>query len=224
MPSESPPLTYSGCPSPLSHLTLLLKSIKNKDWDTFDKLVTQINKKTFQAFSGAVAETSEFNGMSFLHLIVAKHPPLEVVVNVVKICPGLLEARDRLERTVLHVAAGVGASALIIAYLSAAYPEACKIQDGDGRTPLHYACDTQIDCGLLKNAACRRQPPPVEIVRALLRSSAAPASMEDDGGVSPLECAIVSEADIRVIKLLQRTARKYMRKIHAEEKRKRART
>ena len=96
-----------------------------------------------------------------------------------------------------------------------AYPEACKIQDNNGRTPLHFACD--VDYRLFEGELDRRGRPSFEVVHTLLSAPIAPASMEDDDDISPLEYAIFNNADIRVVKLLQKAARKYMRKLQAKE-------
>jgi len=56
------------------------------------------------------------------------------------------------------------------------------------------------------------------VVHALLSASIAPASIEDEDEMSPLEYAIFSDANIKVVKLLQKAAQKYMKKQHAKEK------
>lgn len=45
--------------------------------------------------------------------------------------------------------------------------------------------------------------------------------MEDDDEMSPLEYAIMSDADVRVVKLLQKAAQKFMKKMHSVESSKR---
>lgn len=210
--STAPPRLSANA---LSYLTLLLNIIESKDWSTFKEIALQ-HPKAFQALSNIISTASEFNGMSFLHAVVRNDPPLEVVADMIKICPDSPKARDCLNRTPLHVAAGVGNSVQVIKYLAMAYPEACKVQDEDGRTPLHFACD--IDCRLFEGEAERREPPSFEVVHALLSASIAPASMEDEDEMSPLEYAIFSDADVRVVKLLQKAAQKYMKKMHAQGK------
>mmetsp|Transcript_8158 Transcript_8158/g.20070 ORF Transcript_8158/g.20070 Transcript_8158/m.20070 type:complete len:233 (+) Transcript_8158:94-792(+) len=208
--SSSPPNLSANA---LSYLTLLLNIIDSKDWSTFKEIMLQ-NPKAFQALSNIISTTNDFNGMSFLHAVVRNSPPLEVVTDMIRICPDSPNARDCLNRTPLHVAAGVGANVQVIKCLAMAYPEACKIQDEDGRTPLHFACD--IDCRLFEGEPDRRDPPSLQVVHALLSASIAPASMEDEDEMSPLEYAIFSDAEIRVVKLLQKAAQKYMKKIHAK--------
>lgn len=211
IPTTPPNLSANA----LSYLTLLLNIIESRDWNTFNEIALQ-NPKAFQALSNIISSTSEFNGMSFLHAVVRNDPPIEVVSEMVRICPDSPKARDCLNRTPLHVAAGVGASVQVVKYLAVAYPEACKVQDEDGRTPLHFACD--IDCRLFEGENNKRKPPSFQVVHALLSASIAPASMEDEDEMSPLEYAIFSDADVRVVKLLQKAAQKYMKKIHCKDK------
>ena len=152
--------------------------------------------------------------MSFLHAVCRNHPPISTVSEMIKICPDSPKARDCLNRTPLHVAAGVGASVSVIKYLAMAYPDACKVSDVDGRTPLHFACD--VDCRLFEDENDKRDPPSFEVVHALLSASIAPASMEDEDEMSPIEYAIYSGADVRVVKLLQKAAQKHMKKMAAK--------
>ncbi|KAL9190289.1 hypothetical protein ACHAXT_007500 [Thalassiosira profunda] len=203
--SDSPNLSANA----LSYLTLLLNIIDSQDWKTFHSVALQ-NPKAFVAMSNLISTTEEFNGMSFLHAVVRNRPPLEVVSEIIRVTPDAPRARDCLNRTPLHVAAGVGASVQVIKYLAMCYPEACKVQDEDGRTPLHFACD--VDCRLFEGESERRDPPSFQVVHALLSASIAPASMEDEDEMSPIEYAIVSDADVRVVKLLQKAAQKYLKK------------
>lgn len=201
-------------PHALSYLTLLLNVIDSKDWHAFREVALQ-NPKAFRALSNMLSSTDEFNGMSFLHAVVRNNPPIHVVVEFIRVCPDSPMACDCLNRTPLHVAAGVGADVEVIKYLAMAYPEACRIQDEDGRTPLHFACD--VDCRLFAEDTKQRNPPTFELVYSLLSVSIVPASMEDEEETSPLEYAIMSNADLKVVKLLQKAAQKHMKNMHARE-------
>eukprot|EP00581_Thalassiosira_minuscula_P016863 CAMPEP_0183730598 /NCGR_PEP_ID=MMETSP0737-20130205/33273_1 /TAXON_ID=385413 /ORGANISM="Thalassiosira miniscula, Strain CCMP1093" /LENGTH=231 /DNA_ID=CAMNT_0025963141 /DNA_START=200 /DNA_END=895 /DNA_ORIENTATION=+ len=198
-----------------SYLSLLIKIIERQDWRTFDEVAIK-NPQAFKAISDIISTTDEFNGMSFLHAIARNNPPLKVVSNVVRICPNAPMARDCLNRTPLHIAAGICADVRVIKYLIRAYPEACKIQGEDGRTPLHFACD--VDSRLFEDQPQTRDPPSFEMIHALLSATIDPASMEDEDEMSPLEYAICSNADVRVVKLLQKAAQKYMKQTNAKDK------
>ncbi|KAL7548366.1 hypothetical protein ACHAWF_012633 [Thalassiosira exigua] len=214
MTSPEAPSDSSMSAHALSYLTLLLNIIDSQDWLTFQDIALK-NPKAFRALSQIISSTDQFNGMSFLHAIVKNKSPLEIVADVIKLCPETPRARDCLNRTPLHVAAGVGAEVPVVKFLALSYPEACKVQDVDGRTPLHFACD--VDCKLFEGEPVRQEPPSFELVHALLSASISPASMEDDDDMSPLEYAIISDADVRVVKLLQKAAQKCM-KMKAKQK------
>ena len=199
----------------VSYLNLLLSSIDARDWDLFTEVGIK-NPKAFRSIAKILATSSEFNGMTFLHAAMRHNPPVALVADICKICPDAPSRRDCLNRTPLHVAAGVGADVEVIQYLATVAPETCTTQDEDGRTPLHFLCD--IDCQLFEGEETRRDPPSYEVVRALLCASIDSAAMEDADEMSPLEYAIFSHADIRVVKLLQKAAQKTMKKEDASRK------
>jgi|EP01082_Thalassiosira_pseudonana_P015435 hypothetical protein len=196
----------------ISYLTLLLNVIDQKDWAAFQS-VALANPKTFKSLTHIIATTDEFNGMTFLHACVRHDPPVQIIAEMIRICPDAPSCCDCLNRTPLHVAAGAGASVDVIKCLARAYPQACKIQDEDGRTPLHFACDSECQLFEEDDMALPRGPPLYEVVHALLSASIAPASLEDEDGITPLEYAIVSDADVKVVRLLQKAAQKHMKKM-----------
>eukprot|EP00984_Skeletonema_dohrnii_P005970 scaffold2117_cov82-Skeletonema_dohrnii-CCMP3373.AAC.6 len=89
-------------------------------------------------FRGMTVSMHKLNGMTFLHAIVRDNPPLDIVGNIIKLCPEMAAARDGLGRTPLHIAAGSKVSPLLLKLIARAYPAACDAQDEDGRTPLHF--------------------------------------------------------------------------------------
>lgn len=66
------------------------------------------------------------------------------------------------------------------------------------------------------DAGKRREPPSYEAVHCLLSASIATVGLEDADGMSPLEYAICSDADAKVVKLLQKAAQKYLRDTQAK--------
>lgn len=196
----------------LRHVSRVFALLSNRDWDKF-KLLTYKNPLAFRALDNVLATSAEFSGVTFLHAAARYDPPIEIIDIIVKICPESPRARDCLNRTPLHVASGAGASVGIIKYLVHAYPDACTIQDEDGRTPLHFACDSE--CLLFEGDQDQKDPPSFEIVYALLSGSVTSASMEDEDEISPLEYAILSNADVKVVKILQQAAQSCMKKSHA---------
>lgn len=209
-PAESSPLSNpTSARDGLTYATTLLNMLEGREWETF-YLVALKNPVAFRALNDFIQSSEEYHGVTFLHAAVRYSPPLEVVDQMIKICPDSPRACDCLNRTPLHVAVGTGASIGVINYLVRCYPEACNIQDEDGRTPLHIECDSE--SVLFEGDEGGRGPPSLEVVNALLSGSIKAASMEDEDGTSPIEYAIISNANVRVVKLLQQAAQLYLRR------------
>jgi hypothetical protein len=76
-----------------------------------------------------------------------------------------------------------------------------------------------IDCQLFEgdDGKTNRLPPSYEVVHCLLSASLSVVSLEDADGMCPLEYAICSDADVKVVKLLQKAAQKHMRDSQAKK-------
>jgi ankyrin repeat protein len=152
--------------------------------------------------------------MTLLHAAVHFNPPLDIVTQMIRLCPHMTAAKDCLDRTPLHVAAGSKASASLLKLLAHTCPAACDVQDEEGKTPLHFACDSS--CVLFEEdhendkGNTSKQPPNHESVAALLSYSIHAATLEDDEEMSPLEHAIMSGASLETVKLLQSATSKGM--------------
>ena len=191
----------------LNAIAILLGCVEAQDWKTF-KTMTLSDYKIFQALCKAIARCEEFHGMTLLHAVVRCDPPLEVVAEMIEAFPQLPSGTDCLGRTPLHVAAGIGASPELIKLIAHSWPAACDVRDEDGKTPLHFACDTSTALfeGDLDNECSSRIAPEYESVRALLSESLLPATMEDFDEMNPLEYAILSDAEMKTVQLLQKAA------------------
>ena len=144
--------------------------------------------------------------MTLLHAIVKYDPPLDIVARMIEFCPDMPAAADCLRRTPLHVAAGSRASASLIKLLAHAHPAACDAQDVEGKTPLHFSCDSS--CVLFEDdfherGSTPRQSPNHEAVAVLLSYAVHAVAMEDDEDMTPLEYAIQSDASLETVKLLE---------------------
>ena len=193
-----------------------LKLLIRRDWDTLRSTVLS-DPALFRNICSAIAACSELNGMTILHAALRFNPPLDIVAQMIRICPYLTAATDCLKRTPLHVAAGCKASATLIKRIARSYPVACVVQDAEGKTPLHLACDSS--CVLFEDqndnvdendASTSNQESALnhKSIIALLSISLHATTLEDDEEMSPLEHAIMSNASLKTVKLLQAATRK----------------
>ena len=153
----------------MTSIAILLDLIDKQDWQTFQSAALS-SSAFFRALTAAIANCPEFNGMTLLHAVVRCNPPLDIVAKMIEICPDLPAAKDCLGRTPLHVAAGSAAKPRLIKLIAHAHPASCDAQDEDGKTPLHFACDSS--CVLFEDDDNTNQSMPREVchdsVRALL--------------------------------------------------------
>lgn len=101
---------------------------------------------------------------------------------------------------------GTGASNEAIKVLATAFPDACMIQDVDGRSPLHLLCNSS--CKLFEDdnkskSKKSKSKPSHESVVELLIASPESVMLEDNEGISAIEYALCSLCDLKTIKLLQ---------------------
>eukprot|EP00984_Skeletonema_dohrnii_P025981 scaffold15220_cov64-Skeletonema_dohrnii-CCMP3373.AAC.1 len=192
----------------MNYVAIVLDLIHCQEWAALEKVATE--HKLFKVISEHIQKCDEFNGMTLLHAVVKYNPPLHILDAMIHAHGDALMGQDCVGRTPLHVACGTGASAEIIRRLVKAYPQACDLQDEDGRLPLHIACD--IECVLFEGDLTERAPPTIDVVRALLSGSLRSVLVEDEDEMSPIEYAIVSDANINVVKLLQKASMTLRRK------------
>ncbi len=206
----------------LESISYLLVLIETQNWELFRSYALEPSPAHFRARTNAIAQIPEFNGMTLLHAAVKCDPPPELVLEMIEICPDLTVARDCLGRTPLHVAAGSAVAPRLIKILAHIYPDACDAQDADGKTPLHFACDSssvlfeddeEDDDDDGADEAAKPLPPCHDVICALLSESLAAATIEDVDEMSPLEHAIMSNASLKTVKLLQHAAAQHLQKM-----------
>lgn len=194
---------------------ILIQIIEQQDWMTF-RSVALSNPAYFIAITRAIASCPEYNGMTLLHAVVRCNPPSAIVAKMIEICPDLPAAKDCLGRTPLHVATGSTAAPKVIKLIAHAHPSSCNARDEDGKTPLHFACD--ITCELFERDIPIKQQEPRKVchdsVRALLSESLHASTIEDMDEMNSVEYAIMSDAELKTVKMLQWASSRSLESIH----------
>jgi len=196
----------------MNYLSFLLSLIEVRDWIKLEYIFLS-NPTIFRFISKSISDCEELNGMTLLHACLRYDPPLNILGKMIELYPQALAEKDCLGRTPLHVAAGSGASPLVLKLLTMNYPQACSVQDEDGKTPLHFACDAT--CELFEGddqvQASPRGPPSIDTVRVLLSGSLAAVTLEDFDEMNAVEYAIISDAPMEVVKLLQKASQRVLK-------------
>jgi len=206
----------------LNYISFILNLIEAQDWIKLESVALS-NPKTFKIISQSISDCQDFNGMTLLHACVRFNPPIKILDQMIRLYPQALKGEDCLGRTPLHVAAGSGVSPMVIKILTINYPQACTVQDEDGRTPLHFACDSS--CELFETDECSpRGPPDLDTIRVLLSGSLDAVTLEDEDEMNAVEYAIISDAPMKVVNLLQKATEKVMKMSATEKVMKKAKT
>ena len=201
-----------------SSTVVLFRLIEDGDWQQLNDIFLSNPKgaKTFQKMAASVASSTSFNGMTILHAIARYDPPPLIVKRIIQLCPQDTMSTDCLNRTPLHVAAGSGAHYTVINVLADAYPRACNVKDHDGRVPLHLACDTS--CSLFEDYRPAREARiSHKTIDALLRASPDAATAEDEDGMCAIEYALISDAKIETVRLIQKASQTVLRELAHEK-------
>jgi ankyrin repeat protein len=192
----------------MRYVTIVLDLVHCQEWTKLERVTSE--HKLFKVISEHIQKCDEFNGMTLLHAVIKYNPPLHILDAMIHAHDDAVKGQDCLGRTPLHVACGTGADVQLIRRLVKAFPQACDIPDEDGRLPLHFACD--VECVLFDGYQAPRAPPSIDVVKALLSGSMQSVLVEDEDDMSPIEYAIVSDANIKVVKLLQKASMSLRRK------------
>lgn len=200
---------YTPCAmidSKTSPIRMILSKIQNRQWDQVHFL---LNHPRLPIWEQELHENKDFHQMTILHAICRFQPPPVILDLAIRKSSRSTHSLDVLGRTPLHVAAGCCASYDILAILVYAYAGACAIQDIDGKTPLIIACDTS--CELYeRNLYPTRLHPSVDTIKLFVCASPETVVLEDIDDTGALEYAIMSDCNLKAIKLLQRACHHVM--------------
>ena len=210
-------MTVSSSTTTARHpVAVLLVLFKRQDWQAIRTVIEVSSPNCFRNMARSISSYTErkLKGMTLLHVVARRNPPSDIVSYISKLCPEMAAVRDDHGRCPLHIAACSEASPLLLKSIARAYPAACDAQDKDGRTPLHFLCDTSATLfaeEVTLSTPQHRKKLNHDAIVALLSESPNAAAIEDDNEMSPLEHAIMCDASMATVKLLQHSASESLR-------------
>jgi ankyrin repeat protein len=143
---------------------------------------------------------------NILHFACRFNAPLPIVKLLASKYPKSLLTPDAIGRFAIHVASKYGASPLVIHFLICENFAAAGVPDDAGKAPIHYVAQYYArnhSTASIKDVNENM----LQVVR--LFKAAAPESfnLEDEEECNAIEYALESNADIKVVKAMQRAAR-----------------
>lgn len=177
----------------------LIKLAQQHRWNKVEALLTQ---RDYDTRMSIITAKDEFGG-NCIHVLCRFDPPLELLIEVVDFCPSKVREVDHENRTPLFMAAASGASVLVINSLLALYPEAAKMKDNDGRTPLIAACMHQDPGAIMRDGQTSRYRQ-FRIVQELIAVNSSVVDCVDNRDMTALDYAIVRRGELSTVTLLQK--------------------
>ena len=192
------------CTRKLPAMTANLESlVARRKWNRIRSLLSSADSD-----SDLLEGYAQNSARDILHILFASDPPLDVVTDLLSLCPSRVEAIDSTGRTPLHMATASGASAEVVEPLIALHPAAAGSRDSRGETPLMLA-------------AAHGKRADKSLIKALIRASPRTVNDEDEEDMGALEYALLSEVPRDVFRMLQKSCAKERKR--RDEKAKKAR-
>jgi len=198
---ETRPMARSKQQQP-KHFTLAVL-ISQRQWGTIDALLA-----TPDAPRLPIDEPGIDNAVTpdiVVHFAARFQAPLRIISLLSGLYPRSLTSPDMAGRYPIHVAAKWGATPDVIRFLVEAGPSVVGVPDNSGKTPMHYVGECYV--AHYNSSLYNRSEAMMHVVRLLKTSAPASVNLEDEEGMNAIEYALDSDADIRVIKVMQRACR-----------------
>lgn len=180
-------------------LPSLSKLISKKRWDAVMIVLSSSEENIVIDEKGAINEEN------ILHFALRFHANLQVVKLLSMRFPKCVKKPDLSGKFCTHVAAKYSAHPNVMAYIISLNPAAAGCPDSQGKCPIHYVAEFYVKHGARYHDDVDYEM--LEVVRLLKKEAPQSFNVEDDDECNPIEYAIANDAEIRVIKMMQRTAR-----------------
>jgi hypothetical protein len=177
----------------------LSKLICKKRWDAVMVVLSSSDANI------EIDEKGYINEENILHFALRFHANLQVVKLLSMRFPKCVKKPDLSGKFCTHVAAKYSAHPNVMAYIISLNPAAAGCPDSQGKCPIHYVAEFYVKHGARYHDDVDYEM--LEVVRLLKKEAPQSFNVEDDDECNPIEYAIANDAEIRVIKMMQRTAR-----------------
>ena len=179
----------------------LTRLISTRNWSEIENILTSGSIGSFEIDDAKVISES-----CIVHFALRHGAPLYIVQLLALKFPRCLTTPDPTGKYTCHVACKYGAMFPVVEYLVHNNIHLAGVQDPSGKAPIHYVGEFYSTFN--ERPSVREMNDDMLRVVHILRE-AAPESfiLEDIHGCNAIEYAIGSDADIKIIKTMQRTAR-----------------
>ena len=128
---------------------------------------------------------------------MAQGAPLDIVKLIARRYPQCLTSADPSGKLACHVACKYGSSAGVVDYLINMNKHSAEATDHQGKCPVHYVAEFRGSSDVKERT--------LQVISILKEAAPESFNQDDDDGMNPIEICIMHDADIEVIKAMQKT-------------------
>lgn len=140
-----------------------------------------------------------------VHFAARFQAPLRIIMQLSRMYPESISSADITNRYPIHVAAKWSATPDVIAFLIKSNPSVVGAPDSTGKTPMHYVGECYLQH--FNSVMFSRDDSMLQVVRLLKGAAPQSVNLEDDEGMCAIEYALINDANIKVVKTMQRACR-----------------
>ena len=200
-PTQTSP-SYSSMSLNQQTITLA-RLLSQRQWSFLDSLLSSTNASSIIIDDPNLphAITSDI----VIHFAARFQAPLRILSLLARLYPASLSSADITGRYPIHVASKWGATPDVIAYLIKSNPTVAGVPDSTGKTPMHYVGECYLRH--FDNPIYNRDDSMLQVVRLLKNAAPNSVNLEDNEGMNAIEYALESDANLKVVKTMQRACR-----------------
>lgn len=192
----------------------LARHIANRNWSKIERIL--LPDSAF--YWVEIDEHGNIDENNILMFALRHNPPFEIIKLLAFRYPECLTWPDySTGMYAIHVAAKFGAAPSIMKFLADENEHAAGVQDPSGKAPIHYVGEFY---AINHHESYHRNRSIVDddmlqVVRILRKAAPKSFNLEDGMGCNAIEYALESGANMKVIQMMQRTARDDWRTLKA---------
>ena len=187
-------------PAPPRMVTLT-RLIVRHEWEAIETMLSLIPIDQIEIDKrGGITEESA------LHFALRYAAPLSLVKLLALKYPLCLTMPDPTGKYACHVACKYGALPTVLEFLVSENAHAAGVQDPEGKAPIHYVGEFYASNFESPSSPAVRESM-LQVIHILRQAAPHSFNLEDADGCNAVEYAIANDADMKVIKVMQRTAR-----------------
>jgi len=181
----------------------LARLLSQRQWALLETILTTTPRSAVLIDDPSLphAVTSEI----IVHFAARFQAPLRIISLLSRMYPESLANPDVTGRYPIHVAAKWSAAPDVISYLIKTNPSVSGVPDSMGKTPMTYVGEFYLDH--FSSALYGADDSQLQVVRLLKAAAPRSVNFEDNEGKNAIEYALESNANLKVIKTMQRACR-----------------